>query len=50
MISGRSHRKKRSRQEACRGIEKEAGKQFDPELAKTFLRIVEDDSRFKTLA
>ncbi len=50
MVSGRSHRKKRSRQQACGVIMKEAGKQFDPELAQTFVKIVEDDSRFKDLA
>ncbi|MDX1765210.1 MAG: diguanylate cyclase, partial [bacterium] len=49
MVSGRSHRKKRSRRQACSVIAKEAGKQFDPELAKTFLKIVEDDARFKEL-
>jgi len=41
MTSGRCYRKKRSPQEGCREIERNAGKQFDPEMSKVFLRMIE---------
>ncbi len=41
MTSTRPYRKALSKEEACKELEKEAGKQFHPELVKAFLRAVE---------
>jgi putative nucleotidyltransferase with HDIG domain len=42
MTSTRPYRKALSKEEACRELEKGAGKQFHPELVKAFLRAVKD--------
>ncbi|NOY53465.1 MAG: diguanylate cyclase [Deltaproteobacteria bacterium] len=41
MTSGRSYKKKQTLTEGCREIERNAGTQFDPEMAKVFLRMIE---------
>ncbi len=41
MTSTRPYRKALSKEEACKELEKEAGKQFHPELVKAFLRAME---------
>ncbi len=41
MISGRHYKKKRSVDEACREIREEAGHQFDPEMARVFVRMMQ---------
>ena len=41
ITSGRSYKKKSTSSEACRIIDEESGKQFDPEMAQTFIRMVE---------
>jgi putative nucleotidyltransferase with HDIG domain len=41
MTSTRPYRKALSKEEACKELEKEAGKQFHPELVKAFLRAIE---------
>jgi len=40
MTSTRPYRKALSKEEACKELEREAGKQFHPELVKAFLRAV----------
>jgi diguanylate cyclase (GGDEF)-like protein len=41
MTAGRCYKKKISPKEACRAIDESSGKQFDPEMAKVFIRMVE---------
>ena len=41
ITSTRPYRKALSKEEACKELEKEAGKQFHPELVKAFLRAIE---------
>jgi putative nucleotidyltransferase with HDIG domain len=41
MTSTRPYRKALSKEEACKELEKGAGKQFHPELVKAFLRAIE---------
>ncbi len=45
MTSTRPYRKALSEEEACRELEKGAGKQFHPELVKAFLRAVKNRAR-----
>ncbi len=42
MISERPYRKALSKDEAINELEKEKGKQFDPEVVETFLRLLEE--------
>jgi diguanylate cyclase (GGDEF)-like protein len=44
MTSGRSYKKKSTSGEACRIIDEESGKQFDPEMARTFIQMVENNN------
>jgi diguanylate cyclase (GGDEF)-like protein len=54
ITSGRSYKRKLSLEAGCREIEKNAGKQFDPEVCQAFLRLVREAptkgrSPFRTL-
>ncbi len=40
MTSGRCYKRKRPFKDGCREIERNAGKQFDPEMTKVFLRMI----------
>jgi diguanylate cyclase (GGDEF)-like protein len=42
MTSGRFYKKKLSLKDACQEIAKQSGKQFDPEIAQAFLRMIEN--------